>query len=95
MTAQELADALVRAASVPGGVVLEIQHGVWRATSPYSSRCVGHGAELGIAVLSFLAQRDWDDATTASVLAAAEARVSKAAEDASEPESGPLPRALR
>lgn len=73
MSAQAAADALLAAAQVPGGFVVEFAGSTWRVRSPYSREVCGHGATLDDAVLAYVASRAYQDAEVAAMSAKVEA----------------------
>ena len=66
MSAQAAADALLAAAQVPGGFVVEYVGSVFRVSSKYDPNCCGCGVSLDDAVVAYVAHRDWVDATRAA-----------------------------
>lgn len=63
MTAmQAAADALLAAAQMPGGFVVDFAGSTWRVRSPYSREVCGHGATLVDAALAYVASRAFDEA---------------------------------
>jgi hypothetical protein len=67
VSAQAAADALLAAAQVPGGFVVDFAGGMWRVRSPYSATVCGHGTTLDAAVLAYAASRAFEDSWRAAL----------------------------